>query len=588
LYLPKEPKGKAPAILYVCGHSKVIKDGISYGNKTHYQHHGSWFAQHGYVCLVIDTVQWGEFLGHHWGTYRENQWWWNARGYTPAGVETWNAMRALDYLESRPEVDPDKLGVTGRSGGGAYSWYLAALDDRVKVAVPVAGITTLQNHVVDGCVEGHCDCMYPVNTYRWDFPKLAALAAPRPLLLANTDRDRLFPLDGVLEVHRQMRRLYDQIDKPENLALQIAGGPHEDLQVLQLYALQWFDNYLKGNDRLIETAARPLFEPEQLKVFAELPADEVNTRIQESFVPRAPAPKLPSSQQEWQSMRSQWLAEIEQKAFGGWPESDTSSTPPRRIFGTEANGVELTQFEIDCQREFPLRLYLLQKAGTAGVKPKEIDLQPLDERGWRRFASAMRRDFGKAIDDAIEEAAQESKPWPSPLSEVTADQALAFFLPRGIGPTRWGGDAAKQTHVRRRFMLLGQTLDGMRVYDVRRAIQSLRRLDELRDAAITLRAGREMAGITLYAALLEPPVASLELENLADSHESGPDFLNVLRILDVPQTVAMVAEKSNVRLAESGDEAWSYPRAVTDKLGWADNFEIVNKANNTQSTASAR
>ena len=103
-------------------------------------------------------------------------WWWNSRGYTPAGVEAWNCMRALDYLETRPEVDKTRFGVTGRSGGGAYSWWITALDDRIKVAVPVAGITDLQNHVVDGAVEGHCDCMFIVNTYRWDYPQVAALA----------------------------------------------------------------------------------------------------------------------------------------------------------------------------------------------------------------------------------------------------------------------------------------------------------------------------------------------------------------------------------------------------------------------------
>jgi cephalosporin-C deacetylase-like acetyl esterase len=110
----------------------------------------------------------GEIEGIHHGTYRYGMWWWNARGYSSAAVEAWNCIRALDYLETRPEVDANRFGVTGRSGGGAYSWWVAALDERIKVAVPVAGITSLQNHVVDGCVEGHCDCMYQVNTYRWD------------------------------------------------------------------------------------------------------------------------------------------------------------------------------------------------------------------------------------------------------------------------------------------------------------------------------------------------------------------------------------------------------------------------------------
>ena len=116
------------------------------------------------------------------------------RGYTPAGVEAWNCIRALDYLQSRKEVDGERIGVTGRSGGGAYSWWIAAIDERIKAAVPVAGITDLENHVVDGCVEGHCDCMYMVNTYRWDYAQVAALVAPRPLLLDQHGQGRHFSL----------------------------------------------------------------------------------------------------------------------------------------------------------------------------------------------------------------------------------------------------------------------------------------------------------------------------------------------------------------------------------------------------------
>ncbi len=208
LYLPKKRTGRVPAILYLCGHSPSVANGVSFGNKTKFQHHGAWFARNGYVCLVIDTLQMGEIEGIHHGTYSKNMWWWNCRGYTPAGVEAWDAIRAIDYLVSRPEVDPERIGVTGRSGGGAYSWYVTALDDRIKVAVPVAGITNLHNHVVDGCVEGHCDCMYMVNTYRWDYPQVAALAAPRPLLISNTDRDTLFPFDGVVDVYEKIRRIY--------------------------------------------------------------------------------------------------------------------------------------------------------------------------------------------------------------------------------------------------------------------------------------------------------------------------------------------------------------------------------------------
>ncbi|HEY1858731.1 MAG TPA: hypothetical protein VGG61_00140, partial [Gemmataceae bacterium] len=108
LYRPKDPKGKLPAILYVCGHSGKGRD----GNKTAFQDHGLWFANNGYVCLVVDTLQLGEIPGIHHGTYGvtekkplETRMWWQALGYTPAGVECWNGIRGIDYLISRTDVD---------------------------------------------------------------------------------------------------------------------------------------------------------------------------------------------------------------------------------------------------------------------------------------------------------------------------------------------------------------------------------------------------------------------------------------------------------------------------------------------------
>ncbi|MCA9134603.1 MAG: acetylxylan esterase, partial [Planctomycetales bacterium] len=177
LYKPtaEPPPGGWPAVLYVCGHAVVKDHGRLLGNKTGYQQHGLWLARHGVVCLIIDTVQLGEFHGQHHGTYQLGRWDWMSRGYTPAGVEAWNSIRAVDLLQSLPYVDGEKIGITGRSGGGAYSWFAAALDERIQVAVPVAGITDLQNHILDGCVEGHCDCMYFVNYFGWDYAKLAAL-----------------------------------------------------------------------------------------------------------------------------------------------------------------------------------------------------------------------------------------------------------------------------------------------------------------------------------------------------------------------------------------------------------------------------
>ena len=122
LFRPRDVHGRLPAILYVCGHLVRGRD----GNKTAFQDHGMWFARNGYVALLIDTLQLGEVAGVHHGTYNLGRWWWQALGYTPAGVECWNGIRAIDYLITRPDVDPGRIGVTGISGGGAATFWIAA------------------------------------------------------------------------------------------------------------------------------------------------------------------------------------------------------------------------------------------------------------------------------------------------------------------------------------------------------------------------------------------------------------------------------------------------------------------------------
>lgn len=566
LYIPKGLDGPVPTILYVCGHGKVKKGDVSFGNKVHYHHHGSWFARNGYVCLSIDTLQLGEIEGIHHGTYRYNRWWWNARGYTPAGVEAWNCIRALDYLETRPEVDAERIGVTGRSGGGAYSWWISALDDRIKVAVPVAGITSLKNHVVDGCVEGHCDCMYQVNTYRWDFPMVAALVAPRPLLISNTDKDRIFPLDGVVDVYNKVRRLYELAGAGDKIGLNITEGPHSDTQQLRTSAFHWMNRFLQEDDPLLETAAVKFFEPEQLKVFASLPTDERNTTIDETFTQTAAAPSPPASSSDWQSQRSTWLESLREKSFRGWPAEAEQAPATEEAFSVERDGIRFSAHDFKSQPHIGLRLYV---AHRAGLQPSELELvvlNALDEQDWNEFLATMQVGFAKELGD-------EHLPAPDADGFAEAQRmfanfkwGMAYVAPRGIGPTVWNQDERKQIQIRRRFMLLGQTLDAMRVWDVRRAAQTLRSLPGMQEVPLWMQGERQMAGVVLYASLFEPDVKRLDLWHLPTTHHEGPVFLNVLRVLDIPQAVAMAAERSNVRIYQEGTEGWEYPQAVARVL----------------------
>ncbi|MEX2120285.1 MAG: prolyl oligopeptidase family serine peptidase [Pirellulales bacterium] len=563
LYLPRGLDKPAPAVLYVCGHAAVKKDGVSYGNKTHYQFHPAWFARNGYVCLSIDTIQLGEIEGLHHGTYREGMWWWNSRGYTPAGVEAWNGIRALDYLESRPEVDAERLGITGRSGGGAYSWWVAALDDRIKAAVPVAGITDLENHVIDGCVEGHCDCMYMVNTYRWDYAQVAALVAPRPLLIANTDKDPIFPLDGVQRIHQKVREIYRLYGAGDKLGLQISEGPHKDTQELQVATFHWFNRFLKQEDPPVEQTGLSFFQPEQLRVFGDgPPADEITSRIHETFTQAAAVPgEPPADAASWAALRDAWMAALKEKCFGGWPEQP-AELHVEQAFSVQREGIRLTALDFTSQPEIRLRLYLAEPA--SGVEPSAVVLSVESDRGYSgEFA---------ALCDLFPEEMKEEGQGAGALAldelRLQVDKApMAFFAPRGQGRTRWNQDERKQVQIRRRFMLLGQTLAAMQAWDIRRAIQALGSLEQYREAPVSIAAG-EMPVQALYASLFEPRVAALDFGTLPATHHGAADVLNVRRYLDLPQVVAMAAERCSITLERIEPAGWEYPAAVATRLAW--------------------
>lgn len=569
LYRPREVTKPLPTVLYVCGHSEVIENGVRMGNKTAYQQHGIWFARNGYVCLVIDTIQRGEFPGEHWGTYNQGRWWWAARGYTPAGVEAWNGLRALDYLETRSEVDRTRFGITGISGGGVYSWWIAALDDRIKVAAPTAGITTLGNHILDGAIEGHCDCMYMVNTERWNFDRVAALVAPRPLLILNSDKDTIFPLDGVMEIYHRTRSLYRKLGKEPQVGLHIAEGPHEDTQPLHIGAFQWMNRFLKGAGRteLIDEPARKAHSPRALKVFSEPPTDEKVTTIDESFVPAFSPSTAPPTVSEWSQQRDSWMKALQRDCFRAWPAEPIKAQAVKPSV-TIAEGLRLTITQFASEKPFQPMLWLLHRDDTPAEDLDLVVLNVLDEEGWNEFrrlaAAGFQAQFAGAEPDrqSFAEARQMllGKKW-----------GMAYVAPRGVGSMGWSQlSARKQTQLRRRLLLLGESLESGQVFDIRQAASALRNLPGLAKTPLRLKAGRTMAANTLYASLFIPDVQRLDLHEVPLSHREGPTYLNILRHLDLPQAVALAAERADVVLYTDNPEPWSYPQAVAQNLNWGE------------------
>ena len=288
---------RLPAVLYVCGHSSRGRN----GNKAAFQSHGIWFARHGYVCLVVDTLQLGEIAAIHHGTYREQRWWWHSRGYTPAGVECWNGVRGIDYLLNRADVDPQRIAVTGISGGGAATFWIAAADERVRVAVPVSGMADLPSYVPNRVINGHCDCMFLYNTFQWPWTRIAALIAPRPRWFVNSDQDPIFPMDANERVINRLERIYSLYGASDQVDAVVSIGGHAYRQDIRQAVFRFINAHLKHDlgevaDSEVDLVADPRsgprhpIPPDGLRVFrtdADIPKDELNTTIDEHFVPLA-------------------------------------------------------------------------------------------------------------------------------------------------------------------------------------------------------------------------------------------------------------------------------------------------------------
>ena len=583
LYVPKNLKKPTPAVLYVCGHARTQIDGVNYGHHVNYQHHPRWFAEHGYVCLIIDTLQLGEIPGIHHGTYSHKMWWWHNRGYTSAGIECWNAMRALDYLQSRKEVDGKRIGVTGRSGGGATSWWVAAADDRVKCIIPVAGITSLRSHLIaapserfrEGVISGHCDCMYMTNTHRWDFPMVAALCAPRPLMLGNSDKDLIFPVPGYRHIVDKVKKIYRLYDAEGKFTVLETGGPHKDTPELRIGAFYWMNLWLKYNGKDVEgnlsDPERPRFSPQQLKVLKQIPEDSINAKIQETFIPIA-NPTLPKGKEEiadwWKTQQPKWKKQLAETVFGGQTKNPVE-LDVKKTHDVTRSGLRLQAFDFHSDHSTELTLWLLT-AKKAEKKTPLVVLNVLDEDGWQELQTEFGGTFAKEL--GLEKSPQVNKKAVEQTQRVLKKfgWAYAYVVPRGMGPTRWAKPGTREDYdFKRRFALIGQTLDGQRVRDVRRALAVLRGLPSLHKVPLWVQGKRQMAGVALYVAIFEPDVARLDLWDVPTTHKDGPFLLNIRKIFDMPQAVAMVFPRRvyiYVRKQQQS-ESWDWPIRMQQALG---------------------
>jgi dipeptidyl aminopeptidase/acylaminoacyl peptidase len=257
LLIPAGLSAKAPAVLYCHWHGgqyDVGKDELFRTNATPVPA-GPALAARGYVVCAIDASGFGERNGRGPGGSQEqggagemtaskfNLW----VGRTLWGMMVRDDRMALDYLCSRPEVDPRRIGVTGISMGATRTWWLMALDDRPKAGVAVGCLTRYQNLIREEGLKYHGIYYFVPNLLQhFDVEAVVALIAPRPILFMTGDQDFGSPTEGLRIIEQRAKpawELYGQAGEFQNLIY--PGVGHVYLPAMWDKTLEWMDKKLK-------------------------------------------------------------------------------------------------------------------------------------------------------------------------------------------------------------------------------------------------------------------------------------------------------------------------------------------------------
>jgi hypothetical protein len=249
LYIPEGIKGKEPAVFYACGHSV---DGF---RAEMYQHICINLVKKGFVVLTIDPMGQGERYEYwdpekggprfpipdHEHSYAGAQC--LISGYSTARYFIWDVIRGIDYLLTREEVDPSRIGMTGRSGGGNLTAYLGALDDRILAAAPecyITGYEQIFKSIGPQCAEQN---LYKMIAQGLDHADFIEARAPKPTMMITTTRD-IFSIQGARESFTESSRMYQALGAADKLIMVEDDTVHRSTKKNREAMYAFFQKYL--------------------------------------------------------------------------------------------------------------------------------------------------------------------------------------------------------------------------------------------------------------------------------------------------------------------------------------------------------
>ncbi|MFK5924918.1 MAG: acetylxylan esterase [Verrucomicrobiota bacterium] len=534
-YLP-EGKGPFPAVVVSSGHSRTGK------TADYNQRFAIIMAQHGMAALAFDPIGQGERSQNlddkgqpaFKGTTTEHFLMGVGSilvGRSTARYRVWDAMRSIDYLVSRPEIDAKKIGMTGCSGGGTLTSYTMALDDRVACAAPSCYLTTFRRLIETIGPQDAEQNVFGQIAYGLDQPDYVILRAPRPTLISTTTSD-FFDISGSWDNFRQAKAVYGRLGFPERVDLVENPGKHGVPKENLAMIAQWMQRWLLGRDEPVKAVDIPALPAEQLLC---LDSGQVLLMKGERsvFDLNAQHEKELAYQREklWKEMPKNEMVKRIREKVGMHPSNNRGALKHESVERVEREGYALEKLVLPGDDGVPLPVLIFHP-----TKPNGEACVYLHEDGKAAGAAA-----GGAIEKLVKEG----------MLVVSVDL-------RGQGETA-SGKRGEQLGDWKTYYLayqLGRFLVGMRVEDTIEAAFFARfyKAEKGSERPVHLIASGPTGIVALHAAALSPEIfASVKLINSPSSWasivgESNPvgqlDYTvhGALELYDLPDLVRLIGK----------------------------------------------
>jgi len=543
VYVPRKGSPPYPAVLAAVGHWGMGK------SFEEYQHLGIYLARRGYIVLVYDVPGQGERRqyfnpvlgralidpgGSHWFVTLEHGYAGGQAiltGGNYASYLVWDGVRALDYLAGRDDVDKERIACTGTSGGGLQAELLSALDERIKISIPVC--------------YGGCN---PDNPTRPGLSStdIDALIAPRPLLMIEATGDPLPGVTAKQERHKEVGHLYQVTGQAEKTRFIIVDGPHGYTPDMYRAAYSWMSRWFFGKTVPEESFAEPITATEPAENLHYTSSGEVTMSLggeTVSSLNRAHAQRLAGERNKSRSAANsqQWRNDLKNRIRSNIAlDLEPAPLRPRSLERIDHGSFVLEKLIYYSEPEIYVPAVLL-----------------LPKKEGRRSAAIFVNEEGKAGKGLLDR-------YLKPLA--SAGHVVLSIDPRGMGETDPEAPRSSRPADFKRFvhdsessfyydaMRVGKTVIGMRTRDVLTAVDYLAGRPEV-DASRISAIGHGMGGlIVLYAAVFDERIRSVASNGALVSYASivenelythrfssfGPGFL---RTFDLPDLASLIAPR---------------------------------------------